>query len=142
MTAKPQSKKKTAEIIRRCQRRTALLEQRKDYTMSDIAQRHAIVSSTVNRLTKGWQSRTLSDYAMDSVRADYQAGLDLDALIDKDRPSQIGADLKISPRTVQNIWAKYKLKNKVQSSEIIAGRFHWIYTKPISSSPGPAQPYY
>jgi len=79
---------------------------------------------------------------MDSVRADYQAGLDLDALIDKDRPSQIGADLKISPRTVQNIWAKYKLKNKVQSSEIIAGRFHWIYTKPISSSPGPAQPYY
>jgi len=142
MTAKPQPAKKTAEIIRRCQRRTELTEQRKDYTMSDIGQRHGIVSSTVNRLTKGWQSSSLPEHVMASVRADHQKGLDLDALIEKDRPRQIGKDLKISPRIVEHAWAKYKLKNKAQPAAIIPGRFHWIYTKPISSSPGPAQPYY
>jgi len=132
--------KKVAEIIRRCQLRDDLTEARKDYIMTAIAQRHNIVSSTVNRVAKGWKNSSLPDHILAKVRTDYQTGLDLAALINKQRAFQIGKDLRVSTTTVNNIWHKHKIEMKSGPTPIFYREFAPIYTKALTSSPAPANP--
>lgn len=141
MTAKLQSAKKTAEIIRRCKRYSKHSDMRKPYSLNNLSYRHGIANSTVNKLAKGWESSSLSGEIVAQIRAEHKEGLRLGRLMDADQPKVIAADLDISHNTVRNIYAKYVRDNKpVKQPKPIA--FHRIYTKPISSSPGPAQPYY
>jgi len=137
----PTSPTKTAEIIRRCKRYQRYSEDRKPYSLNAIAYRHGIANSTVNKIAKGWKSSSLSDEICFLIKLEHEEGLRIGRLMDLHQPKVIAADLDISHNTVRNIYAKYVRDNKPANRKVI-NPFHRMYTQPITSSPGPAQPYY
>ena len=137
----PTSAPKTAEIIRRCKRYHRYAEDRKPYSLNAIAYRHGIANSTVNKIAKGWKSSSLSDEICFLIKLEHEEGVKLGKLMVLDQPKIIASDLDISHNTVRNIYAKYVRDNKPAKRHVI-NPFHRMYTQPLTSSPGPAQPYY
>jgi len=132
---------KAAEIIRRCKRYSKHSEMRQPYSLNNLAYRHGIANSTVNRLAHGWESSSLSDEIVAQIRAEHKEGLRIGKLMDTDQPKVIAEDLGVSHNTVRNIYARHVRDGKpVKRSKPSA--FHRMYTQPITASPGPAQPYY
>ena len=140
-TRTPTSPTKTAEIIRRCKLYQKHSEQRKPYSLNNMAYRFGIANSTVNKLAGGWESSSLSSEIVSQIRKEHKEGLRIGRLMDKDQPKLIAADLNISHNTVRNIYAKYVRDNKPAKRTVI-NPFHRMYTQPITESPGPSQPYY
>ena len=137
----PTSAPKTAEIIRRCKLYQKHSEQRKPYSLNNMAYRFGIANSTVNKLAGGWESSSLSSEIVSQIRKEHKEGLRIGRLMDLHQPKIIAADLNISHNTVRNIYAKYVRDNKPAKRTVI-NPFHRMYTQPITESPGPSQPYY
>ena len=140
-TRTPTSPTKTAEIIRRCKRYSKHSEMRRPYSLNNLAYRHGIANSTVNKLAKGWESSSLSDEIVAQIRAEHKEGLRIGKLMEQDQPKVIAEDLGVSHNTVRNIYAKYVRDNKPVKRPVPSA-FHRMYTQPLTASPGPAQPYY
>ena len=132
---------KAAEIIRRCKRYSKHSEMRRPYSLNNLAYRHGIANSTVNKLAKGWESSSLSDEIVALIRLEHKEGVKIGLLLIEDSPAKIAEDLGVSHNTVRNIYAKHVRDNKPLKRPKPSA-FHRMYTQPLTASPGPAQPYY
>jgi len=141
MRQPPASKKTIAEILRRYAQRDERKKERKQYTMLAIGARYDMVSSTVNRLGKGYETNNFEAGLVAKIRADYDRGIALDALILQDRAKNIAEDFGMSSRNVEKIWAKHRINASSVDLPLSKG-YHWIFTKPISKSPGPFVTHY
>jgi hypothetical protein len=141
MRQPPASKRVIAEIIRRYAQRDERKQERKQYTMLAIGARYDMVSSTVNRLGKGYETNNFEAGLVAKIRADYDRGIALDVLILQDRAKNIAEDFGMSPRNVEKIWAKHRVNASSVDLPLSKG-YHWIFTKRLSKSPGPFVTYY
>ena len=140
MTNKAHTKKTIAEIIRRCNIWEDQREARQAYTMVSIGKRNGIASSTVNLISKGWESKSLEYEVIESVRADCKIGVEMERLLEIDRPKKIAADLGITRDAVETVWNKHKLENFGRKKSSKPSRLHWIYTKLLAASPAAPDP--
>jgi len=129
------------KIIIRCERYSKKAEERKPFTLNALAYRYGIANSTVNKLAKGWESKSLNADIVAEIRAGHQIGLLIDEEMKKDMPTKIAKDYDVSHNTVRNIYTRHKAETgEVATPKIPTA--HRFLSQPLTPTPGSYHTYY